>query len=105
MSHITITSQNFTSEVSQFSGKVFVDFWASWCGPCQMLNPIIEQLTEKLKDRDNVKIAKVDIEENQDLATKFSVQYLPTVIIFENGQITATLTGLRSEQEYLKALE
>jgi len=103
MSHIDITAKNFTAEVMEYKGKVLVDFWASWCGPCQMLIPIIDQLSEELKDK--VKIAKVNIEENQDLATKFNVQSIPTVLIFENGNVVDTLMGLRPKEEYLKALK
>ena len=103
MSHIDITAKNFTAEVMEYKGKVLVDFWASWCGPCQMLTPIIDQLSDELKDK--VKIAKVNIEENQDLATKFNVQSIPTVLIFENGNVVDTLMGLRSKEEYLKALK
>jgi len=103
MSHIDITAKNFTAEVMEYKGKVLVDFWASWCGPCQMLIPIIDQLSEELKDK--VKIAKVNIEDNQDLATKFNVQSIPTVLIFENGNVVDTLMGLRPKEEYLKALK
>ena len=103
MSHIDITAKNFTAEVMEYNGKVLVDFWASWCGPCQMLIPIIDQLSEELKDK--VKIAKVNIEDNQDLATKFNVQSIPTVLIFENGNVVDTLMGLRPKEEYLKALK
>jgi len=103
MSHVDLTAQNFTAEVVEHKGKVLVDFWASWCGPCQMLTPIIEELAEELKDK--VKIAKVNIEKSPDLATKFNVQSIPTVLIFENGSVVDTLMGLRSKQEYLKALE
>lgn len=103
MSHIDITAQNFTAEVMEFKGKVLVDFWASWCGPCQMLTPTIKELAEELKGK--VKVAKVNIEENQDLASKFNVQSIPTVLIFENGSVVDTIMGLRPKQEYLKALE
>ena len=103
MSHVDITVKNFTAEVMEYKGKVLVDFWASWCGPCQMLIPIIDQLSEELKDK--VKIAKVNIEDNQDLATKFNVQSIPTVLIFENGKVVDTLMGLRPKEEYLKALK
>jgi len=103
MSHIDLTSKNFTAEVIKYKGKVLVDFSASWCGPCQMLTPIIEELAEELKDK--VKVAKVNIEGNQDLATKFNVQSIPTVLIFENGQVVNTIMGFRPKQEYLKALE
>ena len=103
MSHVDITVKNFTAEVMEYKGKVLVDFWASWCGPCQMLIPIIDQLSEELKDK--VKIAKVNIEDNQDLATKFNVQSIPTVLIFENGNVVDTLMGLRPKEEYLKALK
>ena len=86
---IHLTLDNFDSEISQ--GKVLVAFWASWCGPCRMLAPILEQLEETEKD---VKICKVNVDENQELAKRFGVLSIPTLILFKNGKMTDKSVGL-----------
>ena len=103
MPHTNVSSADFKQEVLDYQGKVLVDFWAPWCGPCQMMGPIIEQLSEELKD--SVKMVKVNVDDNQDLAQKYGIQSIPTVLIFQDGQVKQTLTGLRTKQDYINALE
>lgn len=102
MSHIDLNSQNFQAEVINFKGKVLVDFWAPWCGPCQMLSPVLDEISLTLGD--NVKIAKVNVDEENDLAEKYNVSSIPTVLLFENGELKETLVGFRQKTEYLNLI-
>lgn len=99
---IVATSQNFKSEVLDFNGKVLVDFWAPWCGPCQMLSPIIEEIGQEMKDK--VKIVKLNVDEVGDIANQYNVTAIPTVIIFESGQIKQQLVGFKQKQDFVSAI-
>ena len=90
---ITLDQQNFKTEVEDFSGVVLVDFFADWCGPCRIQGPIIDELAQENKD-DNVKVAKLNVDDNQPLAQKFGVMSIPTLIIFKNGQVVEQLVGV-----------
>jgi len=92
----------FKTEVLETSGAVLVDFWAPWCGPCQMLSPIIENVALGLKDK--VKVVKVNVDEAQEIATKYNIVSIPTVIIFKEGQIVDTLIGFRQKEDYINAI-
>lgn len=96
------TQGNFSSEVLEYSGQVLVDFWASWCGPCQMLAPIIDEIGQEVKD---LKIVKVDVDSEADLAAKYNVSSIPTVVIFKNGQVVETVVGFRQKGDYLAILK
>ena len=99
---LTITSDNFEREVLKSDKKVLVDFWASWCGPCRMLSPIIDEVA---KSTDKVKIGKVNVDEESDLATKFAVMSIPTLILFENGKPVKQIVGVQSKEAILKMIE
>lgn len=99
---LTITSDNFEQEVLKSDKKVLVDFWASWCGPCRMLSPIIDEVA---KSTDKVKVGKVNVDEESDLATKFAVMSIPTLILFENGKPVKQIVGVQSKDAILRMLE
>ena len=101
MSLININNSNFESEVIKSDKKVLVDFWAPWCGPCRMLLPTIEELAKSLTD---VKICKVNVDDEGELATKFGIMSIPTLMVFENGSIVNRSVGVISEDEILEML-
>ena len=102
MSHIIGTKQNFKTEVSNYKGKVLVDFWAEWCGPCKMLSPLLDEISTENPD---LKIVKVDADTEIDLANDYNINSLPTVLVFDNGQLLKTIVGFRQKSEYLNALK
>ena len=102
MATITGTNGNFKTEVLESKGYVLVDFWATWCGPCQMLSPIIEEIGDEMKDA--VKVVKVDVDAENELASTYNVSAIPTVAIFKDGQLVETIVGFRQKQDYLSKL-
>lgn len=96
---LIVGDANFEAEVLGFQGVVFVDFWATWCGPCRIQGPIVDSLAEKFKDEGRLKIVKLDIDENNTTALQYKILSIPTIAIFKNGEVIETLVGLRSETE------
>lgn len=94
MAIVNVSDQSFNSEVES-TGTVLVDFWAPWCGPCKMIAPILEELSSDLGD--SVKIAKVNVDENPESASRFGVMSIPTLILFKNGQPVDKVVGLNSK--------
>ncbi len=99
MTVINIDENNFEEEVVKSSLPYLVDFWAEWCGPCKNLAPILEEISDELKDK--VKIGKINIDDNQELAAKFSIRSIPTMILFKNGDSIETKVGLPPKKELL----
>ena len=97
---VTLTQENFAAEVLKASTPVLVDFWAEWCGPCKMIGPVLDELAEELAGQ--VKIGKVNIDEQQMLAAEYSVRAIPTILLFHQGQVADQMVGLRSKKD-LKA--
>ena len=91
MNAIEITKENFKSEVTDAKGAVLLDFWAPWCGPCRMLTPILDEVAAS---RPDLKVGKVNIDEQPELAAQFGVQSIPTLIAFKDGQKTKESVGL-----------
>jgi thioredoxin 1 len=97
---ITLTESNFADEVLNSTVPVLVDFWAEWCGPCKMIAPILEEISTEYAGR--VKVGKVNIDEQQSLATQHGIRAIPTLLIFKSGQVAEQIVGLRSKRD-LKA--
>ena len=98
MAEITITSANFEEVVLKNDKLVLIDFWATWCGPCQMIAPIVHQIAE---ENDNVVVGKVDVDNEIALAQRFGIASIPTLVLMKNGQAVDTLVGLRSKEQIL----
>jgi thioredoxin 1 len=92
MSELTLTDENFEAEVLKSDIPVFVDFWAPWCGPCQQMGPIVEELAGEY-DASKVKVGKLNVDENQAIAGKYQVLSIPTFLLFKNGEIADKLVG------------
>lgn len=99
---IKLTGQNFDEQVLQSSLPVLVDFWADWCGPCKMLGPVIEELAGELAGK--AVVGKVNVDEEQQLAARYGVMSIPTVVLFKNGQEAARSVGLVPKQRLLAML-
>ena len=102
MAVINLTLENFEAEVVQSEKTVLVDFWASWCGPCRMLSPIVDEIAE---ERTDVKVAKVNVDEQEELAMRFGIMSIPTLIVFKNGEITKKTMGVQPKAAILGLLE
>lgn len=97
------SADDFTKNVLQSDVPVFVDFWATWCGPCRMVGPIVEQLADEYEGK--VKICKVDVDSNQELSQMYQVMSIPTLMVFNNGKMLDKKIGAAPKQELVKMLE
>lgn len=102
MSVITITNENFETEVLRCNQTVLVDFWASWCGPCRMLAPVIEEIAA---EHPNMKVGKINVDEQEALSERFGIMSIPTLIVFKNGEATARLSGVQPKSVILQHLQ
>lgn len=97
-----VTSENFEREVLRSEVPVLVDFFATWCGPCKMMSPVVEELAKEMEGK--AKVYKVDTDEERDLAIKYGIMSIPTFIVFKNGEVSSTAVGMRDKEELIKLL-
>ena len=102
MSVQTITKENFDEVVLQSEKPVLVDFWAEWCGPCRMVSPIVDEIAE---ERDDIVVGKINVDEQGELAMRFGVMSIPTLLVFKGGEIAQTSVGARPKAELLALLD
>jgi thioredoxin 1 len=100
---LTITKDNFEKEVLQSDVPVLVDFWAAWCGPCRMVAPIVDQIAKEFEGR--AKVGKVNVDDENELAQKFRIMSIPTLIVFKDGKIADSVLGARSKEDLATMLE
>jgi thioredoxin 1 len=98
-----ITQDNFKSEVLDSEKPVLVDFWASWCGPCRMVSPIVDEIAEESDG--SFKVGKINVDEQPDLAAQFNVMSIPTLMVFKNGTVADSTVGVRSKQDILSMIQ
>lgn len=101
MAIITITADNFAKEVLQSDKTVLLDFWASWCGPCRMLSPIIDEIAD---EHPEIKVGKINVDEQMTLAQQFNVMSIPTLLVFKNGQKVNMTIGVQPKEQILEML-
>mgnify|MGYP001768241750 CR=1 FL=1 len=102
MAIVEINNANFNSEVLESDKKVLVDFWAPWCGPCRMVSPIVDEIAG---ENDNVKVCKINIDDQPQLASQYGVMSIPTLMVFENGDVVEKAVGARNKAFILQMLE
>ena len=102
MSVLHITKANFAQEVLQADRPVLLDFWASWCGPCRMVSPLVEQLAA---EHPEIAVGKVNVDEEPELAAQFQIMSIPTLLVFKNGQLTQRAVGARPKDQILALVQ
>lgn len=102
MSVLNITSENYENEVLKSDKKVLIDFYADWCGPCKMMSPVVDKIAEEMEGI--VKVGKINVDENQELAIKYGIMSIPTIMILKNGEVEKTFVGVTDKEEIKQAL-
>ncbi|MBO5128685.1 MAG: thioredoxin [Clostridia bacterium] len=101
MAVIEITKENYETEVLKSDKPVLLDFWAPWCGPCRMLSPIVDEISE---ERDDIKVGKINVDEQEALAAQFGVMSIPMLVVMDKGEITNTSVGYKPKKDVLKII-
>ena len=102
MSVIHITKENFEEKVLNASGKVLLDFWAPWCGPCQMIGPVVEQIAE---ERADITVGKINVDDEMELAKQYRIMSIPTLLVFKGGKLVGQSMGYQSLESLQKLME
>lgn len=102
MAVINLTNENFEAEVIRSDKLVLIDFWASWCGPCRMVSPLVDEIAEEYT---SIKVAKVNVDEQGDLAAKFGISSIPTLVVMKNGKVTNHAVGAMPKENILELLK
>ena len=102
MAVVTITIENFETEVIKSDKPVLVDFWAPWCGPCRMLSPVVDEIAE---ENTSIKVGKVNVDEQEDLAMRFGIMSIPTLIVFKNGEVVKKTMGVQPKAAILEMVD
>ena len=100
---VTLNGENFETEVLKSTQPVLVDFWAEWCGPCKMLAPVLDDLAGDYNGK--LKIGKVNVDHNQQIATQFGIMNIPTLLLFNGGQVVKQIMGLKSKKAYMQEID
>lgn len=100
---VVLNQANFSKEVLNSATPVLVDFWAEWCGPCKMIAPVLDELASEYEGK--VKIGKVNIDEDQGLATEYGIRAIPTILLFKGGQVAEQIVGMRSKRDLKSSLD
>ena len=103
MSVLKITSENFEKEVLKSDKTVLIDFYADWCGPCKMMSPIIDKVAEEMGEQ--IKVGKVNVDDNQELAMEYNVMSIPTIVVIKNGEVVKTFIGLTDKNTIIENLK
>ena len=103
MAALDLTEKNFDSEVTNSASPVLVDFWAEWCGPCKMLSPIVDEIANDLQGK--LKVAKVNVDEEGNLAAKFNIMSIPTLLVFKNGKVVNQIVGAMPKAQLLAKIQ
>ncbi len=101
MAVLTINNNNFNSEVIRSEKPVLLDFWAAWCGPCRMVGPVVDEIAA---ERDDIKVGKVNVDEEQELAAQFGVMSIPTLVLVKDGKVVSQIVGARPKAQLLAGL-
>ena len=102
MSVLNLKEENFEEEVLKSEKTVLIDFYADWCGPCKMMSPVIDEIAKELGDK--IKVGKVNTDENINLAEKYNIMSIPTIMVFKNGELVKTFIGVTSKNEILSVI-
>jgi len=102
MAVFTLTENNFEQEVMKSGKTVLIDFWAPWCGPCRMVSPVVDEISDEASDK--VKVGKVNVDEQPELAAKFGVMSIPTLVVMKDGKVASTSVGAKSKEAILSML-